>query len=65
MKIGTIELASGFARAGAALIGTILLAVTVSISTAACGLFNSVAGAGNSRAARGGEERRSLPVRPR
>jgi polysaccharide export outer membrane protein len=41
MKIGTIELASGFTRAGAALIGTILLAVTVSISTAACGLFNS------------------------
>jgi polysaccharide biosynthesis/export protein len=41
MKIGTIEFALEFTRAGAILTGTILLAVTISMSTAACGLFNS------------------------
>ena len=41
MKIVTMEFASEFTRAGAALSGTILLAVAISISTAACGLFNS------------------------
>jgi polysaccharide export outer membrane protein len=41
MKIGTIGFAPGLTRTGAAVTGTILLAVTISISTAACGLFNS------------------------
>jgi polysaccharide biosynthesis/export protein len=41
MKIGTIEFTHDFRRAGAAVTGIILLAVTISISTAACGLFNS------------------------
>src|ERR1700678_3557089 len=39
MKIGMIELASDFARAGAAI--TVLLAVTVSMSATACSLFGS------------------------
>lgn len=39
MKVGIIEFAAD--GAGAALIGTILLAVTISMSLAACGLFNS------------------------
>jgi polysaccharide export outer membrane protein len=43
MKIVTVEFASEFTRAGAALTGTILLALTISISTAACSLFNSAA----------------------
>lgn len=41
MKIVSMEFASEFTRAGAALSGTILLAAAISISTAACGLFNS------------------------
>ena len=41
MKIGNIEFAHDFTRAGAALTGIILLAVAISISTAACSLFNS------------------------
>jgi polysaccharide export outer membrane protein len=41
MKIITIEFVSEFARAGAALSGIILLAGAISISTAACSLFNS------------------------
>ncbi len=41
MKVATIEFAAEFRRADAALTGTILLAVTISISTTACGLFNS------------------------
>jgi len=41
MKIGNIEFAHHFTCAGAALTVTILLAVTISMSTAACGLFNS------------------------
>ncbi len=40
MKIGTIEFGPEFTFAGAALTGTILLAVTISISMAACGLFD-------------------------
>ena len=43
MKIVGMEFASEFTRAGAALSGTILLALAISISTAACGLFNSAA----------------------
>src|ERR1700685_99421 len=39
MKIGMIELASDFARAGAAI--SVLLAVTVSMSATACSLFGS------------------------
>jgi polysaccharide export outer membrane protein len=41
MKIGTIEFTHEFTRAGAALTGIILLAVTISISMGACGMFNS------------------------
>ncbi|HEY9156543.1 polysaccharide biosynthesis/export family protein [Candidatus Binatus sp.] len=41
MKIGTIEFVSEITRAGAALSVTILLAVTISMSMAACSLFNS------------------------
>ena len=41
MKIGTIEFGPDFMRAGAALTGTILLAVTISMSMAACSLFDS------------------------
>lgn len=41
MKIFTIELVPEFARAGAALSVTILLAVAISMSIAACSLFNS------------------------
>jgi polysaccharide export outer membrane protein len=41
MKIVRIEFASESRRAGAALIGPILLAVAISISMAACSLFNS------------------------
>ncbi len=41
MKVGTLEFAPEFTRAGAALIGIILLAVAISISTVGCGLFNS------------------------
>ncbi len=41
MKIGTIGFVPGFTRAGAALTGRILLVVTISMSTAACALFNS------------------------
>src|SRR5208283_2886340 len=41
MKMVAIESTAGFRRAGGAVSGTILLAVTISISTAACGLFNS------------------------
>ncbi len=41
MKIGTIEIGPDFTRAGAALTGTILLAVTISMSMAACSLFDS------------------------
>jgi polysaccharide export outer membrane protein len=43
MKIAITEFAAEFRRAGTALGGTILLAVTISISTAACGLFGSSA----------------------
>ncbi len=41
MKIGTSEFTPEFTRASAALAGAILLAVTISMSTATCGLFNS------------------------
>ncbi len=41
MKIGTIDIGPDFTRAGAALTGTILLAVTISMSMAACSLFDS------------------------
>ena len=41
MKIGTIEFGPDFTRAGAALTGAILLAVTISMSMAACSLFDS------------------------
>ena len=41
MKISKIEFAHDFVRAGAALAGTVLLAVAISISTAACSLFDS------------------------
>ncbi len=41
MKIVAIQFASEFTRAGAALTVTILLAVAISMSTAACGVFNS------------------------
>src|SRR5208282_2102194 len=41
MKIGTIEFGPDLMRAGAALTGAILLAVTISMSMAACSLFDS------------------------
>src|ERR1700722_15679706 len=41
MKISKIEFAHDFVRAGAALTGTVLLAVAISISMAACSLFDS------------------------
>ena len=51
MKMGSIEFDPEFARAGAALSVTILLAVAISMSMAGCSLFNSSAGAGKSGAA--------------
>ena len=39
MKFGNIELACAFIRAGAGLSGMVLLAVTISMSMAACSLF--------------------------
>jgi len=42
MKIGMIELASNFTRAGTPVAITLLLAVTLSMSAAACSLFSSV-----------------------
>src|SRR6202167_5597516 len=42
MKIGMIELASNFTRAGTPVAITLLLAVTLSMSAAACSLFGSV-----------------------
>jgi polysaccharide biosynthesis/export protein len=41
MKIGMIELASNFTRAGAPVAITLLLAVTVSMSAIACSMFGS------------------------
>src|SRR5258708_24553431 len=41
MKVSKIEFAPDYFRAGAALTGTVLLAVAISISTAACSLFDS------------------------
>jgi polysaccharide export outer membrane protein len=41
MKISKIEFAHDYFRAGAALTGTVLLAVAISISMAACSLFDS------------------------
>ncbi len=41
MKLGMIQFAPEFAHAGAALAGTVLLAVAISISMAACSLFDS------------------------
>jgi polysaccharide biosynthesis/export protein len=41
MKIGTIEFGPDFTGAGVALTGAILLAVTISMSMAACSLFDS------------------------
>jgi len=41
MKFGMIQFALEFAHAGAALTGTVLLAVAISISMAACSLFDS------------------------